>query len=53
MKIIAWIKAIFDDKNDPIKHCEVYKNIGCAHVDGILCDLHNCDIRKEYIEVWS
>jgi len=35
--------------NDPIKHCQVYKEIGCAHVDGYLCDFPDCSIMKEYI----
>ena len=34
--------------NDPIKGCDVYKNIGCAHVDGFLCDYPNCSILKDY-----
>jgi hypothetical protein len=34
--------------NDPVKGCDVYKNIGCAHVDGFLCDYPNCSILKEY-----
>jgi hypothetical protein len=34
--------------NDPIRGCDVYKNIGCAHIDGFLCDYPNCSILKEY-----
>lgn len=34
--------------NDPIKHCPVYKDHGCAHVDGYLCDYPNCSIVKRY-----
>ena len=34
--------------NDPVKGCDVYKNIGCAHVDGFLCDYPNCSILKDY-----
>lgn len=34
--------------NDPIKHCRVHKEIGCAHVDGYLCDFPECSIMKEY-----
>ena len=30
--------------NDPVKHCNVYKQVGCAHVDGFLCDMRTCDI---------
>ena len=35
-------------RNDPVKGCEVYKNEGCAHVDGLLCDFPECSIRQEY-----
>jgi hypothetical protein len=34
--------------NDPVKHCSVYKEIGCAHVDGYLCDYPDCSILKDY-----
>jgi len=30
---------------DPVKHCCVYKTVGCAHVDGMLCDVRTCKIR--------
>jgi hypothetical protein len=32
------------DQNDPVKHCRVYKTIGCAHVDGLHCDMRTCEI---------
>jgi hypothetical protein len=34
--------------NDPVKGCDVYKDIGCTHVDGFLCDYPNCSILKDY-----
>ena len=34
--------------NDPVKGCDVYKDIGCAHVDGFLCDYPNCSLLKDY-----
>jgi hypothetical protein len=34
---------------DPVKHCEVYKEIGCAHVDGYLCDMGTCGIREKFL----
>jgi len=34
---------------DPVRHCEVYKEIGCAHVDGYLCDMGTCDIREKFL----
>lgn len=36
--------------SDPIKKCPVYKDTGCAHVDGYLCDYPNCAIMKKYNE---
>lgn len=27
---------------DPVKSCPVYKNEGCAHVDGYLCNYPDC-----------
>lgn len=29
---------------DPVKHCKVYKEFGCAHVDGPLCNVNTCTI---------
>ena len=29
---------------DPVKHCNVYRSVGCAHVDGMLCNMRTCDI---------
>jgi hypothetical protein len=33
---------------DPVKHCNLYKEDGCAHVDGILCDFDTCSMRVGY-----
>ena len=33
---------------DPIIHCPVYREIGCAHVDGYLCEVETCPIIVEY-----
>lgn len=30
---------------DPVYDCEVFKEKGCAHVDGFLCDIDNCDTK--------
>lgn len=35
---------IRSDKNDPVKHCQVYRTFGCAHVDGFLCNMDTCNI---------
>lgn len=44
-QIIKWIKEGFAD---PVKGCELYKNEGCSHVDGLLCDYPKCEMLKEY-----
>jgi len=36
-------------KKDPVRSCELYKDEGCAHVDGYLCDFPNCDMRNSYV----
>lgn len=36
-------------RNDPVKRCEVYRGIGCTHVDGYLCDMNTCDIRQKFL----
>ena len=36
-------------RNDPVKRCEVYRGIGCTHVDGYLCDMETCDIRQKFL----
>lgn len=33
---------------DPTKHCTVHKEIGCAHVDGYLCEMKTCDILDKH-----
>lgn len=30
---------------DPLYHCIVVKESGCAHVDGYLCHFDTCDMR--------
>lgn len=32
------------NKKDPVKSCQVYKLVGCAHVGGMLCNMETCDI---------
>lgn len=49
-KIINVVARMFNDKNDPIKQCEVYKQIHCSHVDGYLCDMKTCSILKDFKE---
>lgn len=35
-------------KNDPVRGCDVFKEEGCAHVDGFLCDYPDCEILRDY-----
>lgn len=51
MNIIKRIKRIWRrfKNNDPIYNCPVYKNKGCAHVDGLYCDLSTCEIFHNYL----
>ncbi len=32
-------------KKDPLKYCERYRKYRCCHVDGILCNVDNCDMK--------
>lgn len=36
--------------SDPVRHCTVYRTVGCAHVAGYLCHMKTCDILKSYLE---
>lgn len=33
---------------DPVKHCNLYKEEGCVHVDGTLCDFNTCTMRTDH-----
>ncbi len=35
-------------ENDPVYSCDVYKNHGCSHVDGMLCDMETCNNLKDF-----
>lgn len=43
------VAGLRDDSDDPIKHCEVYIDHGCSHVDGFLCDIKTCPILQEHL----
>lgn len=34
--------SLLSSKDDPVRECEVYRQSGCAHVDGPLCDMKTC-----------
>lgn len=40
----TWMLEMFSLADDPVRHCNVYKTVGCAHVDGPLCHMQTCDI---------
>ena len=46
--MFAWLKQIFDRSNDPVYSCDLYKDKGCSHVDGFLCDFPNCSMLADY-----
>lgn len=33
---------------DPVRHCDLYKDEGCSHVDGYLCEFDSCDMRYQH-----
>jgi hypothetical protein len=34
---------------DPVKSCELYREEGCSHVDGFLCDGEVCQMRLDHV----
>ena len=40
------------ESTDPVKKCIVYKQFGCSHVDGMLCNYEKCNIRLNQ-ELWE
>lgn len=51
MKWNNLFKVKIDDLlNDPLIGCYLYEDLGCAHIDGYLCDYPNCSMLKEHIE---
>ena len=46
-KILKLLKSIKDD--DPLYSCMVYKDLGCSHIDGFLCDFPDCSMNKKYL----
>ena len=39
---------LFQFSKDPLKHCEIYKDKTCCHVDGFLCNVDTCQELKDY-----
>lgn len=64
MKLLLWIKYLkvmiktikkfiylLFNYPDPLKSCTLYKEDGCVHVDGLVCDFPKCVMNKEYCEM--
>lgn len=47
---IQRVISFFSRDNDPVYSCDLYKDHGCSHVDGFLCDFPKCSMNKKYIE---
>lgn len=49
MKIFKKIKRLWYRwlNSDVVYECPVYREEGCSHVDGMLCDFPHCDIYHE------
>lgn len=45
IKMLRQATKVIDIPPDPVKHCQVYRHAGCAHVDGMLCDMRTCTIK--------
>ena len=50
MKLKKMLRLYKDIKdNDPLYSCKVYKDLGCSHIDGFLCDFPDCSMNKKYL----
>lgn len=39
------IKVLHEERDlNPVLNCKVYRNCGCSHVDGPLCNLKTCAV---------
>lgn len=36
--------------SDPVRHCPVYREQGCAHVDGLLCNFPDCPVFRGFMD---
>ncbi len=34
--------------NDPVKFCTLYRDEGCSHVDGLLCNFPKCGLFRSH-----
>ena len=49
MSFFTWLKRLLRVDEDPVRSCDLYKEEGCPHVDGLLCDMQRCRMRKEHL----
>jgi hypothetical protein len=50
MKLKKLSKLLREFKeNDPLYSCRVFKDLGCSHIDGFLCDFPDCSMNKKYL----
>jgi len=51
-RFVAWVRRVRRRcfTMDPVRHCVLYKEDGCAFVDGPLCDFPRCSMRKAYVK---
>lgn len=47
-QVIRFFQSLVSEEQDPVLHCVVYKDVGCLHVDGLLCDFPTCPILDRY-----
>lgn len=48
--MIQFFRKLFDGSNDPVRNCQLYREKGCSHVDGFLCDYPSCSMLKDYLK---
>ena len=48
--LLKEIKSMLYD-NDPVYNCDYYKNKGCSHVDGLVCNFPNCELNEFYKKI--
>ena len=42
--MINWITKLFDRSDDPVHSCVLHKELGCSHVDDMICDFPQCSM---------
>lgn len=47
--ILAYVIYLLSKIQDPVKNCKLYKDKGCSHVDGMLCDFPHCKMNKDHV----